>query len=280
MRWSASVILIIVLTAAFALQQINHVYIRSDVERWLALTAGSLTRGYVWQLLTFQFLHAGLMHLLFNLLGIWFFGRAVEERLGTANMLKIYFGGGLAGGFLQALLAAAFPSTFGIYPTVGASAGICALLATFCLIEPDGVILLFFVLPLKARHMLVASLVIAVFFTLVPSNQGVAHAAHLGGMLLGVAFIKWNLCDWDPFSAWRRIRLVRPRRELVKTRAAGRNFWQQAEPPPTYDDLPPAEFISREVDPILDKISAHGIQSLTARERRILEQARAKMSKR
>ncbi len=276
---SATVILIILLIAAFALQQINLVYLGFNERKWLALSPTSLTHGYLWQLVTFQFLHGGLIHCLFNCVGLYFFGRVVEERLGPANMLRIYFGGGLAGGLLQALLGVALPTLFG-HDTVGASAGVFALFASYCLLEPDGVVLLFFVLPVKARHLLVASLVIAAFFILVPSDQGIAHAAHLGGLLLGLAYLRYNLHSVDLLAAFRRRTPPPPRRELVRTRASGRTFWQKAEPAPPFEDLPPAEFISREVDPILDKISAHGIQSLTPRERRILEQARAKMSKR
>lgn len=272
--------LIMVLVGVFALQQVNAFYIGWDLSRILGLSPTGLAHGYLWQLFTFQFLHAGLLHLLCNLIGLWFLGRAIEERLGNASTLKIYLAGGLAGGLLQALLGAAIPAYFGTRPVVGASAGVCALLATFCKIEPRAMVLLFFVLPLQAIHVLYISLGIAVFFIVVPTDPGVAHGAHLGGLLLGIAFVRYNLNALNPLAALRRLRSQQPRRELVKTTAAGRSSWQKADPVPAFDDLPPAEFISREVDPILDKISAHGIQSLTARERRILEQARSKMGKR
>ena len=77
-QWSASVVLMIVLVITFALQSINEVYGKPGIEDWLALTPAALARGYVWQLLTFQFLHAGLWHLLGNLMGRWlriFWGR-------------------------------------------------------------------------------------------------------------------------------------------------------------------------------------------------------------
>ena len=79
---SVSVVLMVVLVVAFALQCINDVYIKSVIESWLALTPLALARGYVWQLLTFQFLHVSLWHLIGNLLGLWFFGRFVENVLG------------------------------------------------------------------------------------------------------------------------------------------------------------------------------------------------------
>src|SRR5215218_8359782 len=81
-RWSASVALMIVLTLIFAFQCINDVYLRAVIEDQLALTPLALTSGFVWQFLTFQFLHISLGHLIGNLLGLWFFCRFVENVLG------------------------------------------------------------------------------------------------------------------------------------------------------------------------------------------------------
>jgi len=122
-------------------------------------------------------------------------------------------------------------------------------------------------------------LLVAGFFVLVPAEPGIAHAAHLGGMLAAMGYEKWLLRRERSLFNWRAYGAVVRSRELVKTPSHKRAFWQKQDSNIT-DDLPPGEFISREVDPILDKISAHGIQSLTERERRILEAARAKMSKR
>ena len=108
-------------------------------------------------------------------------------------------------------------------------------------------------------------------------GSSVAHAAHLGGILTGVAFMKFSLTAsegaWNPFESKRR------RRELIKAVSIKIPKWPHGstESP---GEVTQEEFISREVDPILDKISAYGIQSLTERERRILEAARAKMAKR
>ena len=121
---SVTVVLIITLAVVFLLQQLNGAYFHSHIFEYLELSAGGLGHGYIWQLLTFQFLHLNLTHLLFNLLGLWFVGRYTEERLGTATYLKLYFLSGVAGGLLQAALGWALPNHFG-GPTLGASAGIC-----------------------------------------------------------------------------------------------------------------------------------------------------------
>jgi len=135
-----------------------------------------------------------------------------------------------------------------------------------------------------------ASGIVSLFFTLVPTprEMGVAHAAHLGGILAGVAWVKlgWHRdyvrLPWEGiFIRWRQRRARSNAQRTPVLASAGSNKksrWPRVGSD-NLADLPSGEFISREVDPILDKISAQGIQSLTDRERRILEAARAKMSK-
>jgi hypothetical protein len=146
---------------------------------------------------------------------------------------------------------------------------------------PDRVLtlLVFFVIPvsMRARTLLWISLGLAAFGILVPHGP-VADGAHLGGILTGVAYVRWRSAAGRWHLRWPSVR-PRARRELVTTATTKGSAWRRAQRG-SPDDLPTEEFISREVDPILDKISAHGIQSLTERERRILEAARAKMSRR
>ncbi len=276
-RPSATAVLIAVNLAVFVFQNINAVYLGWPVERELALSRAGLENGKIWQLFTFQFLHLGSWHFIGNAIGLFFLGRPLESTLGRARLCEVYFGSSFLGGLLQATLALILPSHFGA-PTMGASAGVCGLLAALALLERDRTFLFMFLLPVRAWHLLLFTLAVSVFFVLVPSEPGVAHAAHLGGLLGGMGYVHWillgerRLFDWAP-AARERSR----RGELVRA-ARGEGRTRQPEPGP--EDLPPAEFISREVDPILDKISAHGLHSLTERERRILEQARARMLKR
>lgn len=275
---SPTIVLLVANLCVFIFQNVNSVYLGTNFEQYFALSPAGLAHGFVWQLLTFQFLHGGFLHFALNSLMLYMLGKWAESNLGTARMLEVYFGSGVAGGILQALLGWLIPSYFGGL-TVGASAGIYGLLAAFCTLEPDRIILAMFVFPVRAWNLLIAALLIALFFVLVPSDRGMAHAAHLGGMLAAMAYVRWILRGERRLFDWRPYRGVVQHRELVRTASAKRSFWQRPKPVEE-DDLPPAEFISREVDPILDKISAHGIQSLTDRERRILEAARAKMAKR
>ena len=170
-----------------------------------------------------------------------------------------------------------FPGHYGTF-VYGASAGVSGIFAIFATLYGKQEIRLNFILPVRADILLWISLGIAAFFTLVPSpRSGVAHAAHLGGLLAGIAIVRmrWHQdfreLPWDGllmkakrmFGRQRHIRLVpdsgkrTPRRDKsVKPNNA--------------------DFIASQIDPILDKISSEGIESLTEKERKILEKSRGK----
>lgn len=281
-NWSSSpvIILLIINTVVFALQCINRVYIQSPIE-WsvLALSDNGLKSGFLWQVLTFQFMHVSFMHFLFNSIMLFLFGKPIEAALGNGRFWEIYFAGGTAGGIMQGTLGLMFPAHFGGV-TMGASAGVSALLAMFCLIHRHAVIRLMLILPVKAFHVLIGSLAIATFFVLVPSNDGVAHAAHLGGMLAAIGYYQYIMGRERRLFNWRPYADVAPRpTRATRVRAERKPKWKRQAHAPE-PDVSPTEFISREVDPILDKISKNGIQSLTPEERQVLERARSKMGKR
>lgn len=268
----------VTLTVAFALQCINDVYFHMNVEGWLAMTTEGLKRGHVWQLFSFQFLHVSLWHLLGNVMSLWFLGRHVEGILGSRRFLIAYLICGFAGAALQAAVMLLFPKHFlGI--VFGASAGTTGIFAMFAMMEGRSEIRVNFFLPIQARVLLYIVAGISLFFTVVPTPRegGVAHAAHLGGIIAGIAYLRWDPTRFQ-FPSWRLLQGRRRKRQLMQT-AAQLAQWRRPGAKPSAD-VPPGEFISREVDPILDKISAHGIHSLTPEERKVLEAARAKMAKR
>lgn len=282
-----SVILMVVLVVAFALQCINDVYLRQGGDGMLGLTGNVLARGYVWQLLTFQFLHVDIWHLVVNLMGLWFFGRFVESVLGLKRFLFAYFGSGVVGGLLQSLLMLLFPAHFGVF-VFGASAGIMGIYAIFARLQGNSEIRWNFILPIRADVVLWITAGISLFFTLVPSMRGgfAAHAAHLGGILAGIAFVRmgWHQ-DFNPLpgsrllEAWKR-RAPRRSRPVVKVRfPKAFSSWQE-ESRVSQREKTDTDFMSEEVDPILEKISAHGMQSLTEKEKAVLEKARARIDKR
>ncbi len=264
-NWSITTTLTVVLGVIYALQCINDVYLHTPVEDWLALTPACFERGWIWQLLTFQFLHATLWHVVGNLIVFWWVGHYLENILGKGKFLLAMFGSGAIGGILQALLMILFPERFGGY-VVGASAGVAGLFAIYALLEKNSQILLYFIFPIRAITLLWAFGIISLFFTVVPTprEMELAHAAHLGGILAGIAWVKLG---------WHRDYIMLPGTNLF-------DRFKRRKKSVAEESSSAEEFLQREVDPILEKISAHGIQSLTAREREILEKARSKMDRR
>jgi membrane associated rhomboid family serine protease len=274
-------VLIVTLIIAFVIQSLFFFYGGINSYPFLGLTVSGLGDGRVWQLFTFQFLHAcpWPWHVLFNCLGLYFFGRTVEETLGSKRFLLVYFSSGFAGGLLQVLATLVLPKHPDV-PVVGASAGVCGLIGVFCSLYPMRELttwIYFFPVTIRARYFLLFIGGLSLFGTIVPFDS-VAHGAHLGGILLGIAYVRWCYeSDWFPIL-WRRLIGPRRSRPIVKVRFPGDAPWKRAKPSPAADAVP-ADFISREVDPILEKISAHGIHSLTERERKILEAARERMER-
>lgn len=278
LTWSATNVIIASLVLAFFVQNYHTATYPGINLDYFALSPQGLAHGCVWQLLTFQFLHAGIGHLFFNGFALWSFGRYVESRLGVPRFVTLYFGSGVAGGLLQCLVGWVLPHLFG-GPTIGASAGVFGVVAAFALLEPDAQVLLFFLLPMRAINLLYISIGLSVVMIFIPSSTRVAHAAHLGGIFFGMLYVRQGLNwsrGWPEWNPWRR----KLRREQMLKAATPRPLRPRLRKSSETPDVPSGEFISQEVDPILDKISAHGIQSLTERERQILQAARSRMSKR
>ncbi len=264
----ASIALLWVLGACFIVQGILLVYARFDLAEHFGLSREGIAHGRVWQFLTYQFLHAAPwpFHVLGNCIALYFFGRTVEETLGTRRFLAMYFTGGVAGGLLQlGLVMLLRPhESAGM---VGASAGVMALIAAFCRLYPEReacFVIYFFPITLRAKMFLKIVAGFAVLGAILPWNN-VAHAAHLGG--LGVGYLTVEMLD--PDGAWIRWR---------NSRAAGRRkpaARKIREPRPAPE--PSLASIGDDVDAILDKIGKDGIHSLTEAERRTLEAARKKI---
>ncbi|HEY1788825.1 MAG TPA: rhomboid family intramembrane serine protease [Verrucomicrobiae bacterium] len=278
-RISCTVALLIVNAIVFVAQHISAANGGQNFQdTYCALSLAGLKSGYVWELLTFQFMHLGLMHILFNSLAIFFFGRMVESALGGIKLLTIYFSAGVIGGLVQMLYALVFHAGDSV---VGASAGAAGLVGAFAILAWDEQFTLFlYFIPvnMRGKTLLWVSIAGCLVMTAL-GDKGIANAAHLGGILTGALFVRqivqgrWHLPQWRLAS-----RRYAPR-ELAAKRATKKSFWNATSIPPA-EDLTPDEFLQKEVDPILDKISELGIQSLTARERDILEKARSRMNRR
>ena len=226
-------------------------------------------------------MHANWLHIIFNSLAIFFFGRPVEMALGRAHFLTLYLSSGVIGGLVQMLFALLFPSFD--ESVVGASAGAYGLVAAFAVMnwEERFTLLIYFIpVAMQGKTLLWVSIAIALLGMLTPGS-GVANAAHLGGILTGFFYVRqivqgrWHLPQWK-FPE----RRAAPREFVAAGASKNKSvFWRSAAGKPD-DNSSTDEFLKNEVDPILEKISAHGIQSLTASERQVLEKARAKMDQR
>lgn len=194
--WPATIALLAVNIGVFLIQK--TVLNEEFVDERLALSVAGMRQGFLWQLLSFQFLHGSVWHVLLNCWALFVFGREVEWVLRTPRFLLLYFVGGVVGGLFQIFVMFTWPQYFGRAPVVGASAGIFGVVAAFAMLFPRRrlTLLLFFVLPvsMRARSMLWFSLILTAAGIAAPTGLlaailggNVAHAAHLGGILTGLA---------------------------------------------------------------------------------------------
>jgi len=202
------------------------------------LSQDGLANGWWWQLVTHQFLHGGAVHLLVNMLMLWFVGRDAEEVYGARWFLMLYLLGGIAGGVAQI----PFLSPAGVL--IGASGSVCAVFMAVMTTFPRVPVtaLLFFVLPIRLKAGVLAMVVVVASVALWLSGlaPGIGHAAHLGGFAFGFIFALW----------WRTVRAVTPggshRAETSTALATTR-------------------------DEVVEKLLRHGLDSLTREEIRLLE---------
>ncbi len=283
------------LAVVFVFQRVGEVFFRSDaLLRHGALSSHGLWGGAVWTPVTYALLHGSLTHLLINGLGLFFVGRILQDTLGSARLAWLTLAGALGG-------AAAWVAVYFDRPgtVIGASAVVMAYLTVFACLHPwrPVTILVFFVLPVTIQPawlILIVGLVELLGFLLKewPGSTtlyGIAHSAHLGGMLAGWLFYRAVLAPrsrsgalMEP-PAWLRKRKARPAVYTV-------NLEAPTPPPATVEpDQSPRttspvtasrEALKAEVDRILDKINLHGFGALTEAEKRVLDEARQHLSHR
>jgi membrane associated rhomboid family serine protease len=161
--------------------------------RWsdalFGLSGSGLSHGMVWQLISYQFVHGGFLHLALNMAGLWFSGRVLEDLMGAKRFVALYLTCGVAGGLLQML--------FSPGPTlVGASGAVCGLVAAFSALFPYMPInvLLFFVIPVRMKAMWLGILIVGVsLFLLVTGIFGnIGNAAHIGGAVAGYLWVRFR----------------------------------------------------------------------------------------
>jgi membrane associated rhomboid family serine protease len=197
-----------------------------------------LTQGMVWQLLTYMFFHAGLMHIGFNMFLLWMMGREVELTLGSAAFLRLYFVSGIVAGLFSLPMLGA--------NVLGASGAVLGILAAYGSLFPDRIILAFMIIPMKVKHFIWVVAALDLYGAIVGTGN-IAHLAHIGGLITGLLMIK---------RGWYRKPILdiegRRRRSSMKRLKEDRE----------------------RINELLDKVSREGLDSLSKSERTFLESMR------
>lgn len=145
-----------------------------------------------WQLVTYSFLHGGVMHLLLNMYALWLFGTRMESVWGPKAFTLYYFVCVVGAGLVQLIVATQLAAEHGIYPTIGASGGVFGLLLAFGMTFPnERLMLLFPPVALQAKWFVLIYGAIELWAGVTGTQAGVAHFAHLGGMLFGFLLLRY-----------------------------------------------------------------------------------------
>ncbi len=218
--------------------------------------------GAPWTFLTYMFVHAGPVHLALNMLLLFFLGPPVEHRLSSRVFIRFYLFCGLGG----ALLSLGLASLTVVAPFAGASGAVLGIAVAFALFWPDAELMVFPIpVPIKAKTLIIGLVVLDLVLATIGRADGIAHWAHLGGALFGYAFFRaQTLFQQRPTPT-----PTPPERVLV---AKPDEFAAEAHgPPPAPRPRKRAQDpVTAELDRVLDKISAEGMNSLTVEERRFL----------
>lgn len=217
----------------------------------------SLALSRPWTLVTYMFLHGGLMHIAFNMLALYFFGPRIESRLGSERFAILYFASGVSG----ALLSMFFSGS----PIIGASGGVFGVMLAFAWFWPEERIFLWGVLPVPARVLVIGTTVMALFGGFGGGGDGVAHFAHLGGYAGAFLYLRWLE---RARGAFKRMATATPaaRASVVASAPEVRRVpgWRDI-------DMSWVHPVNREaVTRIVDKIAANGFTSLSPQERSFL----------
>ncbi len=202
---------------------------------------------WLWQLFSYTFLHSiyDPWHLIINMFALWMFGADVERTMGTRKFLTLYFGAGVFSALLSTLLGSESA-------ILGASGAIFAVEVAFAMFFPEATIILF-IFPIKAKHLVMIFAGITALNCLLPSGGNIAYYAHLGGLLYGFLFVRYEPRLWGMIEIWQAKQREREMREGVEIR--------------------------RRVDRILEKVNRGGMENLTKKELEFLQNASRKYRK-
>ena len=182
--------ILIACVAAFLIQQTADQFFGGNLLGWFGLIPAAFAQGKIWQLFTYPFLHADVMHLFLNMLMLVFIGAELEAVWGSARFLRFYFLCSSAGGLLYLILQMFVWKGEGLHvPMVGASGAIYGLLMAYGLLFGERMLLFMLLFPMKAKYFVWILAALQLFTTVFSGRQGLSGAAHLGGMAAGFGYL-------------------------------------------------------------------------------------------
>lgn len=276
----------VIITKYFALNPLDPVLFRDSTGEIIKLSF------YPWQLFTYMFLHGGFWHLALNMFALWMFGMELENTWGSKRFITYYMICGIGAGLCNLLIAPLFTS---VGPTVGASGAIYGILVAFGYLFPNRVIYIYGIIPLKAKYLVIIYMLIELFSVAGGSSSGIAHAAHLGGGVVGLIYLLYyyrgssmkffeNTGFKDKFTSYTS---ANKRKETPPVYSNGANSRNQNVTDAKYQDLSVTDYKKDietqeklnedRLNALLDKVSEGGYQSLSEHERSELSQLSKKI---
>ena len=263
--------ILLTLLAVYVLQSVLRWWFGLEfLERAFGLRGSLVGHGGFWSFFTYSLLHdtEKPIHLIFNAITIYLFGRTVQNDVGSRKFILLFTGSVFMGGLMWLLFNFNSPARL-----IGASAGALGILALYCLLHPDQPVtfLLFFVIPItiKPKYIGWGVLGFELYFFLfreISGSTNIAHSAHLGGMLGGWLFFKYAL-GRGPILKGARPKIKLPQ-WLKKRRPNAKTYGSFSL------NIDNRQIVKEEVDRILDKINSEGFGSLNEEEKRILDSAK------
>ncbi|MFC2114306.1 rhomboid family intramembrane serine protease [Bacteroidota bacterium] len=257
---------------------------------WRNLALSALQAEFIqkpWTFITYMFMHSGFMHILFNMLMFYWFGKIFQEYLRNEKLLSTYILGGIAGGLMYIFAYMTIPMLKGMQPyMVGASASVIAIIVATATLLPNTTLHLMFIGPVRLKYIAIVLVIIDVLL-LKGDNTG-GHFAHLGGAIYGFAYIKLmqngiDIGHWltQLITLFRNAFKPNPKQKF-KVHRGGKtssgNFKESAKKESQKSTAPPVkrESDQKMIDSILDKIAKSGYESLSENEKDVLFKASKK----
>ncbi|MBN2424303.1 MAG: rhomboid family intramembrane serine protease [Calditrichaceae bacterium] len=207
----------------------------------------------IWQFVTYMFLHGGFGHIFFNMFALWMFGADLERDWGTKEFLKYYFITGIGAALFYLIIMGTSAGSM-----VGASGAVYGILIAFALRFPDRELIIFPIfVPIKAKYFVLIFGGLAFLLTFgSDGSDNIAHAAHLGGMVVGYIYLKFWYQFFKLKSGLKNIFGKKPKNDLKYTKGGSDK----------------TEYYRRVIDELLDKINRVGYLNLTEEEKKLLEE--------